>query len=310
MAKRPQLRDDFDSPWKEALQLYLPAFLSLCWPNVHTEIDWSRGYQSLDKEFQRILRRAKLGKRIADKLFKVWLKDGIECWVLVHVEVQGYVDQEFPKRMFEYHVAIRQMYNQDVVSLAILCDDQPDWRPHQFAFARWGCSIDFRFPIVKLLDFARRKAELEASDNPIAAVVLAHLETLQTRDNYQERKNRKLELAKALLHRNWTKDDVREVLRLIDWLMTLPDDLHDQFLTEIHEFEKEAAVPFVPSYERAALKKGLLEGIDILLDLRFGAKGRKLMPVVKTIEDPDELRKLARFLKKAQTLDEVRAYLK
>ncbi|MBI1830647.1 MAG: hypothetical protein HYR84_04265 [Planctomycetes bacterium] len=260
------------------------------------------------------MRRAKQGKRIADKLFKVWLKDGVECWVLVHVEIQGDAEKEFAKRMFEYHVAIRQMYNQDVVSLAALCDDEPQWRPGTFAFARWGCRIEFTFPIVKLLDYATRYGELEASDNPIATIVLAHLETMQTRDEPAERKNRKLRLAKGLLRRNWSMDDIREVFLLIDWLMTLPDDLHDQFLAEIHEFEKEATLPFIPSFERAAMKRGLteglLEGIALLMDMRFGARGRKLMPAIRTIADPDRLRKLARFLKKAETLDEVREYLK
>ena len=89
MARRRQVRNDFDSPWKDALQRYFQDFLAFFYPAIHADIDWTRGYDSLDKEFQQIVRRAKVGKGIADKLFKVWLLDGAECWLLIHVEVQG-----------------------------------------------------------------------------------------------------------------------------------------------------------------------------------------------------------------------------
>jgi len=39
----------------------------------------------------------------------------------------------------------------------------------------WGCELRFTYPIVKLRDYRARRAELEASDNPFATVVLAHL---------------------------------------------------------------------------------------------------------------------------------------
>jgi hypothetical protein len=80
MAKRRQPPEDIDSPWKDALHHYLRAFLAFFFADIHADIDWSRGYESLDKEFQQIVRRAKVGKRLADKLFKVWLRDGAEHW--------------------------------------------------------------------------------------------------------------------------------------------------------------------------------------------------------------------------------------
>lgn len=47
---------DFDSPWKEALDRFLPAFLEFFLPTVHAAIDWDRGYEALDKELQQIVR--------------------------------------------------------------------------------------------------------------------------------------------------------------------------------------------------------------------------------------------------------------
>ncbi len=45
---------DFDSPWKEALEQYLPDCLALFLPQTHAEIDWTRGYAFLDKELQQV----------------------------------------------------------------------------------------------------------------------------------------------------------------------------------------------------------------------------------------------------------------
>ena len=147
-------RDDFDSPWKDALQLYFQDFLAFFYPAIHADIDWTRGYDSLDKEFQQIVRRAKVGKGIADKLFKVWLLDGAECWLLIHVEVQGTYDVAFAERMFRYNVAAYALYNREVVSLAVLCDANPAWRPEAFGYGRWGSWTGTRFLTVKLLDHA------------------------------------------------------------------------------------------------------------------------------------------------------------
>jgi hypothetical protein len=45
-------QDDYDSPWKEALERYLPDFLPLLFPDAQAGIDWSQGYEFLDKELQ------------------------------------------------------------------------------------------------------------------------------------------------------------------------------------------------------------------------------------------------------------------
>ena len=78
-------RDDYDSPWKQALDVFFQPFLELFCVQAHADIDWSRGFEPLDKELQKIVRKAEIGRRFVDKLVKVWLKSGREQWVLVHV---------------------------------------------------------------------------------------------------------------------------------------------------------------------------------------------------------------------------------
>src|SRR5947209_14917547 len=173
--RRAPMATDYDSPWKEALDRYFEAFLALLFPAVHALIDWSRGYESLDKEFQQVVREAEVGRRYVDKLVKVWTKDGVECWVLIHVEVQTVREVEFPKRMYVYNYRVFDRYNKPVASLAVLADDEPNWRPTEYQQRLFGCEAGLRFPAVKLLDYAAHEAVLEASANPFATVVLAHL---------------------------------------------------------------------------------------------------------------------------------------
>jgi hypothetical protein len=89
MVNRPNAPDDYDGPWKDALHYYFQAFLAFFFADIHADIDWSRKYEALDKEFQQIIRQAKIGKRLTDKLFKVWLPGGAERWILIHVEIQA-----------------------------------------------------------------------------------------------------------------------------------------------------------------------------------------------------------------------------
>jgi hypothetical protein len=94
---------DFDSPWREALDLYFERFLEFFFPEAHADIDWARGCEKLETELQQVIREAALGRQRADKLVKVWLRDGEEAWILIHIEVQSQEEAEFPRRMFTYN---------------------------------------------------------------------------------------------------------------------------------------------------------------------------------------------------------------
>ena len=57
----------------------------------------------------------------------------------------------------------------------MLGDDNANWKPSQFGYSLFGCTLDFQFPTVKLLDYQQRQSQLSASRNPFATVVMAHL---------------------------------------------------------------------------------------------------------------------------------------
>jgi hypothetical protein len=297
---------DFDSPWKDALDAYFELFLLLLFPEVHGQIDWSRGYEVLDKEFQQVVREAEVGRRYVDKLVKVWTKAGVERWVLIHVEVQTTRDADFPERMYVYNYRVFDRYNRKVASLAVLADDDPNWRPTEYRSNVFGCESRLSFPTVKLLDFAPHEAVLEASSNPFAKVVLAHLKARQTHDDPVGRHAWKIRLVRGLFERGFSTTDVREVFRLIDWLMELPPMLNSVFQQEVDKIQEENRMPFVMSIERVSRCIGMRKGIETALKIRFGEAGLKLMPEIQEVHEEEKLEAILKALETVGSPDEVR----
>ena len=195
-------RSDYDSPWKEALDHFLAYFLAFFYPEVYADIDWTRGYESLDKELHQLTRDARLPKGLADKLFKVWLKDGDEAWLLIHIEVQAQPEETFTRRMFTYNTRAFDRYNKPVMSLAMLTDEQADWLPNHYEYGRWGGRTRLDFLPAKLLTYQGQEATLEHDPNPFAQVVLAHFQALTTRNDPVARKSYKVQLVKGLYDRD------------------------------------------------------------------------------------------------------------
>ena len=195
------LQADYDSPWKDALDIYFEDFLIFFFPQVHQLINWSKPPVPLDKELQQVVREAESGKGFTDKLFQVWLVDGVEVWILIHVEVQSQVDYEFPQRMYRYNYRLFDRYERPVISLAVLGDEQESWRPSAYGYELGGCRVSLEFPIVKLLDYEVRWDELEQSKKPFAILVMAHLKTKATTGDYSAREQWKWRLVRGLYER-------------------------------------------------------------------------------------------------------------
>lgn len=248
-----------DSPWKEALESRFPEFMALLFPHIDPEINWPRGYQFLDKELQQITPDANNRRRYADKLAKVYTLDGDETWVLIHVEVQGEPERAFSQRMYTYHYRLLDRYDVDVVSLAVLADRRQSFRPNRYQRSRWGCELDFCFPMAKLLDWDARWSELEASDNVFALVVMAQIKAKTCRSG-QERHRWKLHLIRLMYDRGYDRAQVLELFRVIDWMIQLPAALEQLFWDQVKDIEEAKKMPYVTTGERIGIEKGLKQG--------------------------------------------------
>jgi len=50
-SKKKVSDDQYDSPWKEAIEEYFRECMAFFFPDIHDDINWLKGYQFLDKEF-------------------------------------------------------------------------------------------------------------------------------------------------------------------------------------------------------------------------------------------------------------------
>lgn len=257
----PDRLTDHDSPWKIALENYFKDFLELLFPHIPPNIDWNRGYSSLDKELQQITPDASSGRRYADKLVKVHTFDEQETWVLIHIEVQGESEDAFDQRMYTYQYRLRDRYGVDIVSLAVLADTSPSFRPNRFAYARWGCGVDYIFPMSKLIDWEDNWIELEQSNNVFALVVMAQIKAKRLK-NSAKRKDAKIGIIRLMYERGYTKAKIQELFTIIDWMIQIPSVLNAEFLCAIYAIEEEKKMPYINTAERVGIEKGRLAGLQ------------------------------------------------
>jgi len=266
---------EHDSPWKEVVEDLFEEFLLFFFPDIHQDIDFSRGYQFLDKELQKIIKSSKTGRRYADKLVKVYLRDGAEKWLLIHIEIQGYEEKEFPKRMFVYNYRIFDKFQKEVISLALLTDDNPNFQPGKYEHSRWGFKMLCQYPMVKIIDYRERLAELEARVNPFAIIIRAYLKTLETAGNVKERYSWKKRFLLELYQSGMKRETILAIQKFIDWIMGLPDELEEKINQETEIIEVRT-MPYMLSADRIDRKKGLVQGIIAILQIKFGEAGKPL----------------------------------
>ena len=180
----------------------------------------------------------------------------------------------------------------------MLGDEQGGGRPEQFDREELGCDNYFRFPMVKLLDYRERQAELEASENPFALVVLAHLAAQDTRHDALRRRVRKdalrrrvrkWALTRRLYKRGYTREEMLRLYRFIDWLLELPGNLAIEFWRDMRTYEEEQTVVFVTYAERVGREEGQRRAILRVLTRRFGSVPPDVATALATVADPDRL---------------------
>ena len=229
------------------------------------------------------------------------------------MEDQAQREVDFAQRMCVYNCRIWDRYQRPVISLALLIDEDPHFRPDRFVRQKAGCRLEFTFPIVKLLDY-KSEQELVVDPSPFALASLVQLRKLQAGGDVANRLGSKLALIRELYRRGYERSDVLKLLRFMDYLLRLPADLADQFRTAVENIEKELNMPYVTSWEQLARQEGRLEGIvqgavEMLqqaLEVRFGAVPAALLEKIQQCQDVDVLRALLKQALTAGSLDELR----
>ncbi len=142
---------------------------------------------------------------------------------------------------------------------------------------------------------------------------MAHLLAQETRRDAGSRLQWKLSLIKGLYERGFSREDILELFRFIDWLMALPEELEHRFDEEIMHYEEEKQMTYITSVERIGIQKGIQQGMlqkaqEAVLDVlgtRFATVSSSIVGTIHKIEDLSLLKQLH---KQAITVDSLSAF--
>lgn len=271
------------------LDRHFSEFIEYFFPAIHAAIDWSRQPIFLDKELAKLGPKNAQGKRLADKLAKVWRRTGAPLCVALHSEIEGRAGTAFNARMYIYNYRIADRENCPVVSLGIVTGPAGRVVLGRYETELWGCRLRFEFPVAKLVDWRGHEKELLASGNPFALVVLAHLRVLTTKGETSRKYAAKRELLLLLAARGYSRAYAESLLRFLDWLITLPEELEQKLGDELAELSEDKPMPYVTSWERRGRKEGRQEGqLDLVLKLlkhKVGTLSAELRAQIGTLPE-------------------------
>jgi predicted transposase/invertase (TIGR01784 family) len=199
----------FDLLWKGIIEDMPAYFILFFLPNAVKVIDFEKGFEFLDKELEELFPQDNTNHpRFVDKLIKAFTKDGHEEWILIHIEVQGYQDDDFAKRMYTYFYRLLDRYQKPVTALAIFTDDNPVYKPNQYEYQFLGTFQLFQFNTYKVIE--QNEGTLAAHPNPFAMVVLTVLLAIKNKKSNDETLlNLKIDLFRRLHERKMEKSMMR-----------------------------------------------------------------------------------------------------
>ena len=147
--------------------------LRFLYPQADEIFDFGKPIVPVDKEFMKLApnRKNRKGKRNADLLVEVSLRNGEQTLVLIHMEIESGNDKNFPVRMFDYYYHIRDRYGKPILSIAIFIGNKRQNRPGEYHVALLDTELTFKYRSYHILDHSEE--ELLAMDNIFAYIILA-----------------------------------------------------------------------------------------------------------------------------------------
>jgi hypothetical protein len=97
---------------------------------------------------------------------------------------------------------------------------------------------------------------LEASSNPFAIIVMAHLKTKATTGKLPEREQWKWRLIRGLYEKEFDREQIIKLFEIIDNMMTLSPELQSSLESKIKQFEEERTMPLMSNMELRGIEQG------------------------------------------------------
>ena len=256
----------FDLLWKDAIDDFFPYFMLFFMPNLYKDIDWATEPVSLEQELHEIIQSEIPDSKIreTDKLVKVFLKDGTDRILFIHIEIQSFFEKDFAERMYTYCRLIIRRYNlKYITALAIFTGKKTPRKYNRYEWDCYGTNMTYKYNAYKVA--AQNVTDLEQSDNPFALVVLSNLLTINTKNEYEKRFQFKRKLYELLKSRGYNTRMFGKLLLFMRDLMILPKNLEIEFKQYLKTTSTSKITPM-----RRPPSQGTLELIDFLYEDAYG----------------------------------------
>ena len=233
-----------DRLWKGILEDLFPEAVAFFYPDHVHKFDFEQ-VEFLDKELEQLFPDSVDSRRYADKLVKCKMKSGDSSWILLHIEVQGYRDVDFSKRMFRYYYRLYDRYGIHIAALAIFVDSHKEFRPSVFFTSCLTTHLTYQFEDYKLLD--HKEEEFMESDNPFALVMLVARKALEKGKITDTRKlELKLRLYRRLILQGYSKHKISRLTTFIKYYVNFDDqsffDKFEQQVDQIVQTQKSMGI--------------------------------------------------------------------
>lgn len=229
-----------DDLWKKLIADLFEDFLLFFLPEFHKEVDFSKSVEFLQQELFKEIIEERKGRKMADQIAKVHLKNGEEQWILVHTEVQSNDHEDFPLRMFEYYYRIFDRYGKKIVSIAVFSNTS-NKSSNQYKEVYFGTELSYTFNKYIVANFDEE--ELINSPKLFSKALLASIYMNRTRSG---NKMDKRSIYKRVLLRdvwslqNATRTEISALLYFVDYLLKLPEEMSQRLKQELRtEIRKE-----------------------------------------------------------------------
>ncbi len=287
-----------DLLWKVMIEELSFEFMDYFLPEwAENNVDRNKPCEFLDTELANIQDKIVLGLKRADKLIKVFLKDGTEKFIYFHVEVQGYKDDNFSERMFITFYRLYEKYSpQKIMAFALYSDENKNYKPSEFVYEYETVELVYRFATFKILH--KSLDELYVKDNIFSFVMLAVRRALDRKSQKDTAQLKwKTDLIKDLVEAGYSDKKIDHVLYFIYYYIGIKDNTITQKLDSniatITKQQKNMSIPEIVrnAYIEAAEIKGEARGEAKTKDkmiLRCFSKGMKISEISDLVDMPTE----------------------
>jgi len=256
-----------DKLWKAIIEEFFLDFLLYFYPDFVPKIDLSKGFDFLDKDLPKFLPEAAEIDRKADKVVKINLKDGSTQWIIIHIEVQGYKDPNFPHRMFVYYYRLAERFGVPIATLVIYSDDNQQNRANKYEAACLNTKLSYEFDTFAISDYT--DVEYDKMETPIATVFQAALMGLQRNLKDEALFDMKTQLFRKMLDKGYPKQQIKLLTSFIkEYVSFGKPEFNRKFDEQVDYYSQNRK-------HMGLLEKGLEQGFE---------KGFKLQSIIKDFE--------------------------